>query len=89
MKDTRYWSSFVNNLYADQATGGITLEQFVISINSKLGKNYTAMTILDEAIEEAAYLKSGKWFLASTKYDVPSLAIHVFGYNQRCAYRLV
>lgn len=63
------WSNFVNSSYADQATGGPTLEQLVTSANGKLGTSYDATSIQSQILNDVLYKATGRCWLASIYPD--------------------
>ena len=65
MKDTNYWTQFVNMTYADQATGGPTLARLAESFSGKTGRNYTAEMIQGMDVNNELYSVSQKWWLAT------------------------
>lgn len=74
MTNSSYWSNFVNTSYANQATGGPTLEQLTISANGKLGTSYDSTSIHGKFLNSLLY-GTGNFWMASFYGDTDIVGV--------------
>ena len=79
LRDNRFWLGFVDSLYADYAIGAPNLKELAMSVNGKLGTNYTEVTIQNQFLDDPMYKIMKRWWIAEKYATDTQKAWYIIG----------